>query len=205
MGARLLVLSASVRHDRPTVTAPQAESAPRHPARKWIVATIVLALAAIGLGVWAFMLRSDIDDKDAQIAAQQQQIAEQEDAAAQLTEAASGVAGDVQQSFAALGEQLDQIEGAAAASQEQTQAAIEQAEQAAVEASERAEAAENEAEKAQAEADEATARAEAAGACARGYLSAVADIFDAESLEAGVEAAAAEFEKLSGSCADTLG
>jgi translation elongation factor EF-1beta len=93
---------------------------PGHSARKWIVATIVLALVAIGLGIWAFTLRSDIDDKDAQIAAQQQQLAEQEDIAGQAREAAGGAAEDVEQTFDELGQQIDQIEGVADATQEET-------------------------------------------------------------------------------------
>jgi len=188
------------------MTDPHVEhDATRHPARKWVVATIVFALAAVGLGVWAFTLQSDNDDKDAKIASQQQQLEQQQDAAGQVREAASGVAGDLQQSLAELGQQIDQIEGAAAETQEQTQAAIDQAEQAAAEASDRVDAAENEADKAQAQADEAEAQAQAIGACARGYLSAIAGAFDAESISAGIDSAKSEFQSLSGSCADTLG
>ena len=178
---------------------------PRHPARKWVVATIVFALAAIGLGIWAFTLQSDVDDKDAQIAAQRQQLEQQQDAAGQLQQAAGGLAEDLQQGMSALGDELDQLQGAADASQEQTQEAIEQAEQAAADASDRAEAAEDDVEQARAEADEASARAETLEACARGYLSAIAGAFDAESIDAGIDAARTEFEALSGSCAGVLG
>jgi chromosome segregation ATPase len=178
---------------------------PRHPARKWVVATVVMTAVAIGLGIWAFTLRSDVEDKDAQIASQQQQIEEQGDVAGQVREAASGFTEDVEQNFAALQDQLEQVQGAADATQEETQAAIEQAEQAATEASDRVAAAEDEAERARAEADEVTAQAEAAGACVRGYLSSIAGIFDAESISAGVDGATAEFEALNASCADVLG
>ena len=185
---------------------PHAEpEPPRHPARKWVVATVVMTAAAIGLGIWAFTLRSDVEDKDSQIAAQQQQIEEQGDAAGQVREAASGFTEDVEQNIAALQDQLEQVQGAADATQEQTQAAIEQAEQAATEASDRVAAAEDKAERARAEADEVTAQAEAAGACVRGYLSSIAGIFDAESISAGVDAATVEFEALNASCADVLG
>jgi chromosome segregation ATPase len=188
------------------MTDPHVEpDATRHPARKWVVATIVFALAAIGLGIWAFTLQSDNDDKDAQIASQQQQLQQQQDAAGQIGDAASGVAGEIQQSLDDLGQQIEQIEGAAAESQEESQAAIDQAEQAAAEASDRVDAAENEADKAQAQVDEAEARAQAIGACARGYLSAIAGVFDAESISAGIDEAKTKFETLSGSCADTLG
>ena len=188
------------------MTDPHVEpDATRHPARKWVVATIVFLLAAIGLGIWAFTLQADNDDKDAQIAAQEQQLAEQEDVAGQVREAAGGAADDVEQTIDELGQQIDQIEGVADATQEQTQEAIDQAEQAAAEASDRAETAEDEVDQALAAADEATARAETIEACARGYLSAIVGVFDAESLSAGIDEAKTEFETLSGSCSGVLG
>jgi DNA repair exonuclease SbcCD ATPase subunit len=178
---------------------------PRHPARKWIVATVVLGLAAIGLGVWALSLRSDVEDKDAQIAAQQQQLDEEQDVAGQARDAASRFAADAQQALRELGDELEQVGDAAAATREETQQAIERAEQAGAEASDRVDEAGDEVERARAEADEAAARAEAAGACARGYISAIAGAVDAESIDAGVEQAREDIEALSGSCEGTLG
>jgi chromosome segregation ATPase len=177
---------------------------PRHPTRKWIVATVVLLLVAIGLGVWAFSLRSDVDDKDAQIAAQQQQLEQQQGVAGNVQDAAAGLAADAQQAFDELGKQIDELEGAAAAGQEETQAAIDEAEQAAEDAKARADSAQDEVDEANARADEATANAEAAGACARGYLSAIGSAFDAASVSEGVTQAMTEIETLNTSCAGAL-
>jgi len=55
------------------------------------------------------------------------------------------------------------------------------------------------------ETEAATADAEAAGACARGYLSAIPGAFDASSLDEGVVQARTEIEALTGSCSGILG
>jgi chromosome segregation ATPase len=187
------------------MTSEPATEKPGNPAKKWIVATVVLLVAVVGLGAWALSLRSDIDDEDAKIASQQQQIEEQQGVAAQVKEAASGLTEDAQQAFSDLGDQLDQVQAEAAATQEETQAAIEDAEQAAADAQARAESAEDDVAEADARADEATAQAEAVGACARGYLSAIGSTFDAASISEGVEQAKSDLEALNASCLDKLG
>jgi TolA-binding protein len=93
------------------------------------MATIMVGLAAVGLGAWAFSLRSDVDDKDAQIAEQQRQIEEQQSSVAgRIQAAARRIADDTQQAMRALGTQIDEIQGAAEATQTQTQEAIDRAE-----------------------------------------------------------------------------
>ena len=182
---------------------PQSTSG--HPARRWIVATVVLLVVAVGLGAWAFSLRSDVDDKDAQIAAQQQELDEQQGVADQVQEAASGLADDAQQALGELGDQLDQAQSEAAATQEDTQNTIDDAEQAAADAQDRADSAEDDVAQAKARADEATAEAAAVGACAKGYLSAIGSVFDAASISDGVTQAKSDIEALNASCADRLG
>jgi chromosome segregation ATPase len=182
-----------------------ADQQPQHPTRKWIVATVLLLVAVVGVGAYALSLRSDVDDKDAQIASQQQQLEEQQGVADDVEDAAASLAADAEQALGELGAQIDEIQGDAEATQEETQQAIEDAEQAADDAEARAESAEGEVEEANARADEAQAQAEAVGACARGYLSAVGSAFDAGSVSEGVSAAMSEIEALSGSCRENLG
>jgi chromosome segregation ATPase len=184
---------------------PVPEEPQERPARKWIVATAVLLVALVGVGAWALSLRSDVDDKDAQIAAQEQELAEQQGVASQVEEAAAGLAEDAQQAFSDLGDELDQAQADAAATQEETQAAIADAEQAATDAQARADSAEDEVAEADARADEATAQAEAVGACARGYLSAIGSAFDAASISEGVDQAKSDIEALNSSCLEKLG
>lgn len=180
-------------------------SSSKRGARAWIVATIVLAVAAVGLGVWALSLRSDVDDKDAEIAAQQQQLEEQKGVAEDLQKAAGGIAQNVQQATRDLAKQLEEVQGTTAATQQQTQQAIQRAEDAVAEAQAQVEGAGNRLDRARAQADEAAAKAEAAGACARGYISAIAGALDAPSLSDGVAQAKSEVQALAGSCSGTLG
>jgi DNA repair exonuclease SbcCD ATPase subunit len=180
-------------------------SSPERGARAWIVATIVLAVVAVGLGAWALSLRSDVDDKDAEIAAQQQQLEQQKGVANDIPKAAGGIAQDVQQAMRDLAHQLEEIQGTTTATQEQMQQAIDRAENAAADAQARVKDARSELDRARAQADEAGAKAEAAAACARGYISAIARAFDAPSLSDGVAQAKSEFQALAGSCSGTLG
>jgi chromosome segregation ATPase len=184
---------------------PDEQVEPRHPARKWIIATVVLLVAVVGVGAYALSLRSDVDDKDAQIASQQQQLDEQQGAADDVQDAAASLAEDAQQALGALGDQIEKIQSQAEATQEETQKAIEDAEQAAQDAQERADSAQDDVEEANARADEAEAQAQAAGACARGYLSAIGSAFDAGSVEEGVSQAMSGIESLNSSCGDLLG
>ena len=184
---------------------PQGPDEQRHPTRKWIVATVVLLVAVVGLGAYAYSLRSDVDDKDAQIAEQQQQLEEQQGVADDVQDAAASLAEDAQQAFGELGDQIDEIEAQAEATQEETQQTIEDAEQAAADAQARADSAQDDVEEANARADEAEAQAEAAGACARGYLAAIGGAFDAPSVSEGVSQAKSEIEELNASCKDALG
>ena len=172
--------------------------------RKWIIATVVLAVAVVGLGAYTISLRSDVEDKDAQIAAQQQQLTEQQGVADDVQDAAAGLAEDAQQALGQLGQQLDEIQSQATATQEETQAAIESAEQAAAEAEARAAGAQDDVEEANARADEAEAQAQTVGACARGYLSAIGSAFGAGSVEEGVNQAKSDIEALNSSCRDAL-
>lgn len=173
--------------------------------RKWIIATVVLLVAVVGLGAYALSLRSDIEDKDAQIAAQQQQLEEQKGIVDNVRDAASSLSGDARQAFRQLGDQLDEIQGQAQTTKADAQAAIASAEHAAADAQARAAGAQDEVEEAKARADEAAAKADETAGCARGYLSAVGGAFDAASVAEGVSQAMTDIEALKASCSGTLG
>jgi chromosome segregation ATPase len=193
------------RDDGAVTEEPQPQPQSRHPARKWVVASVVLLVAVAGLGAYALSLRSDVEDKDAQIAAQEQELEEQEGVAAQVRGAAEDLGDDARQALAELGDQIDDIESQANASQEETMKAIDDAEKAAEDAQARAGEAQDDVEEANARADEAQAQAEAAGACARGYLSAFGNAFEAATSSGDVSAAKSELESLNQSCLDKVG
>ena len=64
-------------------TQPPTSDGPRRPPRKrpwgWIAIAGLLAACVVGLGIYAVNLNSDVDDANAQIAAQQEQIDAQQD------------------------------------------------------------------------------------------------------------------------------
>jgi hypothetical protein len=169
------------------------------------VVTGLLVLAVIGLGIWALSLRADNDDKDATIAAQQQELEQDQGVADDVREAASNLAEDTEQARSELRDQIDALLGAAATTQEDAQAAVDRAEDAAADARARLDDAGDEVDRARADADAAKADAEAIGACARGYLSAISGAFDAPSLQEGAAQARSDVEALSASCSGKLG
>ena len=186
------------------MTSDPASEKPGNPAKKWIITTVVLLVAVVGVGAWALSLRSDVDDKDAQIASQQQQLEEQQGVANQVQEAASGLAEDAQQAFSELGDELDQAQSDAAASQEETQAAIE-APSRLRRTPRRAPTARGRGRQGQRARRRGDGEGRGRRRRARGYLSAIGNAFDAASISEGVEQAKSDIEALNASCLEKLG
>jgi chromosome segregation ATPase len=171
----------------PDATPPEADVRRRPTA--WIILSGVLALAAVGLAIWAFSAQSDADDAQARLDSQEQ-------AATQATPTPTTEPAEVdsetqqqfeqvQQDLAATTESVDEID------QELDDAAkqVDEAELAKSDATGALEAA-------KAEAEAATARFALTRTCLRGTLDAVGTAFEGGGLEAAVQ----ELQKLSGSC-----
>ena len=93
----------------------------------------------------------------------------------------------------------------AGAAQGNADQAVEQANQALDEAEQTAADAEGTANELQAEVDASQAKAEGAATCARSFLSAFSGVFDAATVQDGVDAAVAELKTLQPQCAEALG
>jgi hypothetical protein len=160
----------------------------------WIGLCAVLAVVAIGVGIYAMQTKSDLDDANETIARQQQQLSEAESGGGAALDTARAAAGQLIQ---ALGVTQDDVEALqqqvddAAAKVEDAQA---RAEEAAGDARARAEA----------ERDAAVAQADEVKACAQSALAALRGIFDADSLSAGVQAAMQDLQALQPQCGSTL-
>ena len=157
----------------------------------WIVLAAVLGAAAIGLGVYALQVNSDLDDAEAT-------IAEQEQAAAggtsdQALEAVAGAVGEVTSALGATQGDVAQIERQIAAASESLQAA-----------EDKVSAAAGDLERTEAERDAAQAKVDVVQACAQSVVSAFRGAFDAESLRAGIDAAAAELRALQPQCGPAI-
>jgi hypothetical protein len=168
----------------------------------WIVLTAVLAVVAVGLGIWAFSAQADADDTQKQLDAQQQQQAvgadelpdaeatpAQESAATPEPEAVDADTQqryeDVKDELGLTGENVDQVD----AKLDEAVASAEQAEQARTDAA-------NAVDRARAEAEAFKAQAGVARACFSGTLGALDEAFSG----GGVQAAVTELETLAGQC-----
>ncbi len=170
----------------PTSDAP----APRKRPWGWIAIAGLLAACVVGLGIYAINLNSDVDDANAQIAAQQEQIDQAEESSAASVAAA-------QAAYDELTAQLGAAEQDASAAVEQAAEELNQAEQAAADA-------QGTAEELQAQADATEAKAENAATCAQSFLSAFSGVFSGATLQEGVEATLAELQALQPQCETAL-
>ena len=145
----------------------------------------------IGLGVYAVNLNSDLDDANAKIASQQEQLDQAPDTGVAAAAAAQEAFEDLSAQLGAAQENASQTVDAAAAR-------LDEAEQAAADAK-------GTADEAQAEVDAAQAKAETAATCAQSILSAFSGVLSGANVQEGIEAAVAELQKLQPQCAPALG
>ena len=181
----------------PSVSAPA--TAKKRPI-VWMVLTGIAVLVAIGFGVWAVKVHSDLDDQRAATQAAEAQAAAQ-------AEAAAAVAAEVEkinasnEVFVVSNEDVAQAESDVAAAEE----AVAQANAAAAEASSAVSAAQDEAsklrtelEQARAERDLAQAERQQARVCARGSLGALS------AFGSGDAEGNSELETVSSACAASV-
>ncbi len=176
-------------HGQPA-TPSRADTAPRKRPWGWIAVAGLLAAGVIGLGIYALNLNSDLDDANAQIASQQKQIDQAQNAGGDVVAAAKSA-------YDGLSAKLGAAQGDASQAVEQASAKLDQAQQAAVDAR-------GSADELQKQADAAQAKAETAATCAQSFLSAFSGVFAGETLQAGVEATVAELQALQPKCAPAL-
>jgi hypothetical protein len=161
------------------------EEKPKRRPTEWIIACGVLAVAAVGLAIWAFSAQSDADDAQAQLDAQEQAAAAAPPVDAEARQQLEQLAGEL----GVTGESIDAIEEQL----EQAAAKVADAEQAREDAG-------NAVDAARAEAEAFKAQFELTQTCLRGTLEAVQAAFARGSVEAAVQ----ELEKLSGNCQSTV-
>jgi Skp family chaperone for outer membrane proteins len=177
--------------ERSAPPAQPPEAAPQHRPTGWIVLSCVLALAVVGLAVWAFSAKSDADDAEAALKAQARAEATPTPtptAAPQPAEVDAATQQEfeqVQEDLGATTESVDEIEQ----DLDQAEAKVDEAEQAQKDAS-------GELDGLKAELEAATAQFELSRTCMRGTLSAVGAAFEGGGLEAAVQ----ELQKLAGTC-----
>jgi F-type H+-transporting ATPase subunit b len=182
---------------------PPGEPAPKKHRNPWIWVSAVLALAAVGLLIWGVATRADLNSSEDDVSDLQTQVSNE----SAESEAAKGVAADLEQDLGATNEDL------AATEQELTQAEQSQskaeddaatAKKDAAQAQNATEKAEADAKQAKAEADAAQSKTEIAGACARAYVSAFGLLFEGESVKSQAEVVRKELQSISAQCQKAL-
>ena len=192
----------------PVVPGPDPHDAGRRRHRTgWIVATVILALAVIGLLIWALSTQSDLDSANTTIEAQHQ-------AAAKAGENAKQTGQNAQEASASAKQSYDDVSSDLAAEKEtnaQLQSDVNQAEkdkakakESAAQANTETDKAKAETDKAKAETDTAKAEADAATSCAQGAVNAFGAIFEGDNLRDGVDQAVARLKELKGTCTGPL-
>jgi chromosome segregation ATPase len=166
----------------------------------WIVIAAVCALAAIGLGIWAITTKSDLDDANAKLDKQQQQLQAQEASAAttESSERAFGAAEKARYRRVRRGlirANREESDLNARIGTERAQLRQAQAELA---------SANTVAERRQAQLNVLREQHDVAAACARGAVASINDMVDASTATAGARAALKKLESLQPDCQDAL-
>ena len=157
----------------------------------WIALAGLLTVGVVALAIYAVNLNSDLDDANAKIDSQQEEIDQAQDKGA-------GVAAAAKVAY-------EELSGKLGAAKEDASQAVDQASQKLDDAEQAAADAQGSADELQKQVDAAEAKAEAAATCAKSFLSTFSGVFDAATVQEGVEAAVAELKTLQPQCAPALG
>src|SRR4051794_40158583 len=173
--------------------------APKKKHNAWIWISAVLAVAAIGLLIWALQTRSDLDSTQQKNADLEAQVDQGQQTGGAVLTAVQGLINDLAAQLGATNEDLADTQ----AKLDDSQQAEQDAQQAADAAKQEAEKADNATDKAKAEADQAQAevaaaesKASVAADCAKAYVSAFGTLFE------GGDQAATVRDQLQGITAD---
>lgn len=165
-------------------------------ATTWMVISGILALVAIGLGVWAFTTKSDLDDANATIDNQKQQRASQEQTA-QSEEARLAAFGKRERAaFRRVKRRFIREEAQERRLRGTINKEAAELEQSRNEAS----AAEGQGQKDKAALAVAQQEAQLAAVCVQGAVSAIDRFFSAATARAGANAAVAELQSIQDQC-----
>jgi hypothetical protein len=156
----------------------------------------VLALVAIGLGIWAFTTKSDLDDANDQLDAQKQAQTSQQQAAQSDEQRLTAFGDRERAAFRRVKRDFIREEAQA----RNLKATIQKEGSDLDAARNQASAAESEDQKAAAELKTAQQRAQLASVCVQGAVNAIDKFFNAASAKAGANAAVAELQSIQSQC-----
>jgi hypothetical protein len=156
----------------------------------------VLALVAIGLGIWAFTTKSDLDDANAQLDAQREARASEQQAAQSDEQRLQAFGARERAAFRRVKRRFIREEAQARRLRSTIQKEAQDLDAARNEAS----AAESQNEKDKAALKTARQEAQLSSVCVQGAVNALDRFFNASSTKAGANAAVAELESIQDQC-----
>jgi uncharacterized protein YoxC len=182
----------STTQPQPPVAPEQASSHRRH--NPWIWISALLAVAAVGLGIWAYKSQSDLDNANDDVAQLQKQVD-------QGKETGGTVLATVKGAFQDLSAELGATQQDLAGTQQELEDAQASAEKAAQDA---ASAVEGSTEQAQAKAKEAESKATVAADCAKAYAGAFGALFEGDSVREQASVVKGQLQDISATCKSAL-
>jgi hypothetical protein len=156
----------------------------------------VLALVAIGLAIWAFTTKSDLDDANAELDATQQERASEQQTAQSEEQRLTAFGDRERAAFRRVKRRFIREEAQA----RRLRATIEKESSELDQARNQASAAESGEQKEAAELKAARQQAQLASVCVQGAVNALDKFFNAASAKAGANAAVAELESIQDQC-----
>jgi hypothetical protein len=162
----------------------------------WIVATAVLALAVIGLAIWAFTTKSDLDDANATIDKQKTQLAAQQGEATQAERRLRAFGARERAAFRRVKRRFIREQAQAGRLKQTIQKEASELETA---RNQRA-AAQGQEAKDRAALKQAQQESQLSAACVQGAVNALDKFFNASSARTGARAAVAELESIQNQC-----
>lgn len=185
---------------------PPPQAPRRHNVWRWIA--LALAVAAIGLLVWAISAQSDLNDTEDDLGALQSQVDQGEETGSAVVAAAKNLYDDLAQQLGTTTEELaataEQLAATKqdAAEAEQDAASAEQAAEEATSATDKAQA---EADRAEAEVEAAQSKAAIAADCASAYVSAFGALLEGDDITEQAAAVREQLQQITADCRTALG
>jgi hypothetical protein len=162
----------------------------------WIVATALFAIAAIGFAVWGFMTNSDLDDANATIDKQKQELASSQRSAQSEEGRLRAFGVRERAAFRRIKRRFIREEAAAGRLKQTIQKEAGELQNARNQTA----AAQGQAEKDKAALTQAQQAEQLSSACVQGAVSALDKFFNASSAKKGANAAVAELESIQDQC-----
>jgi hypothetical protein len=186
---------------QPVTPAPGAPAGQPSRRSAWMWVSIVLAVVAIGLLVWALSTKSDLNSTQSDLDKANQQIAQLNTKSEQSKGVASTITAAGKAAFNALAQQLGVTSADLAATQQQLQTAQQNAQQAAQQAQDKTK---SKTEQLQAQVNEAKANASVAANCAKASLSAIGGLFDGNGIISQLPTVKSNLQSIGTQCKTAL-